>query len=249
MHTIRRRWLAVIILALAALFVLPSCCTQHGEPRWLIRGLPGSYPEIVYFVPTDYHGVALTIDDGVDPDTTPAILDALRTHGGTATFFLLSDTIEGNEALVRRILDEGHEIGHHMTRDEVTVDLSGDELREKFNRAADNLERFSAVTWFRPGSGRYNEDILALTRKRGYRIALASTPPLDTVLDDPERMAGLIIRMVEPGSVIVLHDRGDRGVRTLETLKLMLPVLADRRYAVSTLSELDAKVSSTENGR
>ena len=230
----------MLLLALALAFVLPAGCTQQAEPRWLIRSLPGSYPEIVYFVPTDFQGIALTIDDGVDPKTTPAILDELAAHDVTATFFILSESVEGNEPLVRRIIEEGHEIGHHMTRDVVTIDLPPEDLRERFDGAADELERFAPVTWFRPGSGRYNEDVLELTRKRGYRIALASTPPLDTVLESPERMAALIRRMVEPGSIVVLHDRGERGRRTLETLKIVLPALSERGYSVMSLGRLDA---------
>jgi peptidoglycan/xylan/chitin deacetylase (PgdA/CDA1 family) len=230
-----------LLLALGAALILPACCMQQAEPRWLLRSLPGSYPEIVYFVPTDFPGIALTIDDGIDPKTTPAILEELREHGVTATFFLLSESIEGNETLLRRILDEGHEIGHHMARDEVTVDLPPDELRRRFNSAAAELERFATITWFRPGSGRYNEDILALSREHGYRIALASIPPLDTVLANPGRMASMITRMVEPGSVVVLHDRGERGRRTLETLRILLPELAGRGYTTMSLGKLDEK--------
>jgi peptidoglycan/xylan/chitin deacetylase (PgdA/CDA1 family) len=222
------------------LITLPACCTRHAEPRWLLRSLPGEYPEIVYYVPTEFPAVALTIDDGVDPETTPAILDVLRAHDATATFFLISDSIPGNEALVQRILREGHEIGHHMTADEVTVNLDADELSRKFNRAADTLERFAPVAWFRPGSGRFNDEVLQLTRARGYRIALASTPPLDTVFRDADFMAATVNWMLEAGSVVVLHDRGERGRRTIATLDILLPEIEGRGYSAVSLSQLDA---------
>ena len=47
-------------------------CTHHAEPRWLVRALPGAYPEVVYFVPTEEKAIALTIDDGLDPEATVA---------------------------------------------------------------------------------------------------------------------------------------------------------------------------------
>ena len=164
----------------------------------------------------------------------------LRNHGAKATFFVLSDSIAGHETLVEQILAEGHELGHHMTEDEVTVSLAPEAMAEKFHRAADVLEDLAPITWFRPGSGRYNDAVLALTRERGYRIALASVAPLDTLIHNPARMAGFVARMIEPGSVVVLHDVGARGRRTAETLELLLPRLKDRGYGVLSLSELDA---------
>ena len=227
------------LLVMLTLWVAVSGCIREAEPRWLVEALPGSYPEVVYFVPTEQRAIALTIDDGLDADTTPLILDVLETHGVNATFFLLSDSLEGNEDLVRRIVEYGHEIGHHMTEDEVTVSLPAPELAEKFHRAADALESVAPVTWFRPGSGRYNDQVLALTRERGYRIALASVAPLDTLITSPHSMATFINWMIEPGSIVVLHDVRERGRRTAATLERLLPILHDRGYRVLTLRELD----------
>ena len=238
------------LLMLTSLFLLSTVltgCMHEAEPRWLVRALPGSYPDVVYFVPTEARAIALTIDDGLDADTTPAILDVLRDHEATATFFLVSNSLPGNEALIQRILSEGHEIGHHMTRDTVTVKLPHDELEDQFNEAADALEAFAPITWFRPGSGRYNDRVLALTQARGYRIALASVAPLDTLISSPHSMATFINWMVEPGSVVVLHDVSDRGRRTAATLDELLPILQNRGYEVMTLGALDALSTATSN--
>lgn len=226
---------------LLSLSLLVFGCAKEAEPRWLIQALPGSYPEVVYFVPTERRSIALTIDDGLDRLTTPAILDVLEANQVTATFFLVSNSLPGNESLVERILADGHEIGHHMTRDEVTVSLPPEELRRKFNRAADALEAIAPITWFRPGSARYNDQVLQLIRDRGYRIALASIMPLDTMIKNPPQMASYINWMVEPGSVVVLHDKGERGLRTIETLEILLPILQDRDISVMSLGQLDAQ--------
>ena len=229
-----RRLCALCLLTLAA-----AGCVKQAEPRWLVRALPGSYPEIVYFVPTQERAIGLTIDDGLDNITTPLILDVLRAHGATATFFVVSNSLVGREDLVRRILREGHELGHHMTEDHPTVELGDDELIERFGAAARALEEFSRVQWFRPGHGRYDDRVLELVVARGYRIAMASIAPLDTVFNSPRRMARFVNWMVEPGSIVVLHDSGDRGHRTAETLELLLPRLLERRYRIMNLSELD----------
>jgi peptidoglycan/xylan/chitin deacetylase (PgdA/CDA1 family) len=72
-------------------------------------------------VDTRAKAVALTLDDGPDAATTPAILDLLRQHGARATFLLITSRVPGNEELVRRMLAEGHEIGNHMPRDEPSI--------------------------------------------------------------------------------------------------------------------------------
>lgn len=216
-----------------------SACRYQAEPRWLVRAFPGSYPEIVYFVPTERRSIAMTIDDGVDPATTPVILDVLKEYGATATFFLISESVSDNEQLIRRVIDEGHEIGHHMTSDEVTVRLPEQELAEKFQRASEVLGAFGHIQWFRPGSARYNDHVLELTRAAGYRIALASVAPVDTLITNPTTMANYINWMVQPGSVVVLHDVGKRGARTAQTLELVLPKLINRGYSVLSLGELD----------
>jgi peptidoglycan/xylan/chitin deacetylase (PgdA/CDA1 family) len=228
------------IFVLLTLGLAVPACMQSAEPRWLVKALPGTYPEVVYFVPTQERAIALTIDDGLDAATTPQILDVLSEHKVSATFFLVSNSLLGNEALARRIVKEGHEIGHHMTEDEVTVALDEEELTAKFDKAADALEAIAPISWFRPGSGRYNDQVLALVKRRGYRIAMASVAPLDTIISSPGSMARFINWMVQPGSVVVLHDVEDRGRRTVETLDRLLPILQDRGYAVMSLGELDA---------
>lgn len=230
----------VLIPMLAAAVHMAGGCTQEAEPRWLVRALPGGYPEVVYFVPTTHRRIALTIDDGLDSDTTPAILDVLKASDATATFFPLSNSIAEHEPILLRILADGHEIGHHMTEDVVTVSLDPEIMARRFNEAADILEQYAHITWFRPGSGRYNNTLLNLTRQRGYRLAMASVAPLDTLIRHPRRMAGYVNRMVKPGSIVVLHDAGDRGRRTAETLELLLPRLRGRGYDVVSLSRLDS---------
>ncbi len=239
---------AWLLLAATVVAVLTGCSHQ-AEPRWLVRALPGSYPDVVYFVPTEVKAIALTIDDGLDPQTTPLILDVLKKHNVQATFFIVTNTLPGNETLLLRMLDEGHEIGHHMTEDEVTVALSDEDLSRKFHAAADALEAFSPVSWFRAGSGRYNDAVLSLTEERGYRIAMASVVPLDTLISSPRSMSTYINWMVQPGSVVVLHDVADRGRRTAATLDRLLPILRERGYQVGSLGELDALADPVEGSQ
>src|SRR5688572_6735261 len=88
-----------------------------GPPAWLVDRVAASFPGCLYRVRTQDRLVALTLDDGPDERTTPLILDQLRRHGARATFILIGERVAGREALVRRLVEEGHEVGNHLMRD------------------------------------------------------------------------------------------------------------------------------------
>jgi peptidoglycan/xylan/chitin deacetylase (PgdA/CDA1 family) len=184
--------------------------------------------------------VALTLDDGPDPATTPALLDLLRQHGAHATFFVLADNVPGNEALLRRMTDEGHELGNHLATDEPSILLGAAGFQRDVEHAHALLRQYGEVRWLRPGSGWYNGSMLETAGRYGYRMALGSVYPLDAMLPFPGLAARYILWRARPGSIIVLHEGGGRGQRTLRTLEVVLPELSRRGLQLVTLSELAA---------
>ena len=78
--------------------------------------------------------VALTVDDGPDPVSTPLILSELRRHGARATFFLIAGRVRDREQLVRQLVAERHEIGNHFIRDRAGIRLEDDEFTETWSR-------------------------------------------------------------------------------------------------------------------
>ncbi len=83
---------------------------------------------------TDEPVVGLTFDDGPHPELTEAVLDVLAKHEAQATFFLIGDRVVGNEHVVRRIVDDGHEVGDHLMHDEASILLSRNRFREDLDR-------------------------------------------------------------------------------------------------------------------
>lgn len=221
-----------VILALAGLLVF--------QPVEWIQATDMRKPGVVYFVDTQQQAVALTLDDGPDPATTPALLDLLRQHGAHATFFVLATNIPGNEALLRRMADEGHELGNHLATDEPSILLGADGFQRAAEQAHNLLQPYGEVRWLRPGSGWYNGSMLETAGRYGYRLALGSVYPLDAMLPFPGLAARYILWRARPGSIIVLHEVGGRGERTLRTLEIVLPEFERRGLEVVTLSELAA---------
>jgi len=210
------------------------------QPEWLIAKLRRRSPDVLYSIETEQPIVALTIDDGPDALDSPKILEILDEFDAHATFFLITDRVPGNESIVERMVLDGHELGNHLTADEPSIALSHQDFESELIEADEVLSGFMDVQWLRPGSGWYNEEMLATLKKYDYRCALGSVYPYDPQVGFSWFSAYYVLWKIKPGSVIVLHDHDRRGERTAKALKIILPVLEDRGYRVVTLSELSA---------
>lgn len=228
-------WFHGSVLGLTALAI-----ALWTGPRWLVPRLARRSSRCLYCVPVGQRVVALTFDDGPHPETTPAILRMLRAHGARATFFLIADRVSGCESLVATLVAEGHELGNHLIHDEPSILLTPERFSAAVREAGAVLGRFGPVRWLRPGSGWYSAAMLDTIEREGFRCALGSVYPYDAHLPLVGLAAAYILANARPGAVIVLHDGGARGRRTVEVLRRVLPVLHARGYRVATLSELEA---------
>jgi peptidoglycan/xylan/chitin deacetylase (PgdA/CDA1 family) len=231
-----RKTLRIGAAVCAPVLVVGAFALFH--PDWIVAMLAQRSPKVVYFARTQEPVVALTIDDGPDAVATPRILDVLTRHGARATFFLITSRIPGNEGIVARIVEENHELANHLTVDEPSIQLSPADFERRLLEAHGALSEFADVRWFRPGSGWYNDAMLATLRRLGYRCVLGSVYPFDPQLPCAWFSAHYVLWTVRPGSIIVLHDHGARGERTAAALDTILPALNRRGFRVVTLSEL-----------
>lgn len=227
-----------LILILVLTLLLSASLIAFIQPSWALMFLEKRNPNVIYSIDTDEAIVALTIDDGPDPKTTAEILDVLREYGAKATFFLISDNVIGNEGLVTKILEDGNEIGNHLTSQKPSILYSKTEFEAEFLQAHEVLSQFSPMRWFRPGSGWYSNAMLSTLEKYNYRCVLASIYPFDAKVPSSQFASKYVLWRVKPGAIIVLHDSDGRGGRTVETLRTILPELAEQGFRVTTLSEL-----------
>jgi peptidoglycan/xylan/chitin deacetylase (PgdA/CDA1 family) len=211
-----------------------------GPPLWFLDWLAAHYPGCLYRVPTQSRLIALTLDDGPDAATTPLILAELRRHQARATFFLIAERVAQQEQLTRQLVADGQELGNHFTRDRPSIGLSAGQFAQDLRQAHQVLSRYGAVHWARPGSGWYSRTMIATMQRQGYRCALGSVYPYDATIPWPGFASWHILRNARPGAIVVLHDGGARGRRTVRVLQAVLPALRRRGYRVVSLSELRA---------
>ena len=210
-----------------------------AQPEWLVNIINQiTANDVIFAVNTQQPMIALTIDDGPDPNTTPELLDLLAQYDAHATFFVISSNITGNEALMQRLVDEGHELGNHLTIDQPSIRLTPEEFERQLLEAEASLSVYAQPSWFRPGSGWYSDQMIAQVKQHGYRTALGSIYPFDVRLPYPGFATRFILWRARPGSIIILHDGGERGQNTAVTLAEILPELTARGFQIVTLSTL-----------
>jgi peptidoglycan-N-acetylglucosamine deacetylase len=204
--------------------------------RWLSRRFPDVLFEQVDAGPL----VALSFDDSPRPTLTTRILDVLAEHDARATFFMIGEHVAGNEEIVRRLVDEGHELGNHMMTDAPSAHLPAAEFERQLLQTHELLARFGPVRWFRPGHTWFNRRMLDQLHRHGYRCAMASAYAFEFLPVPAPYAARHILLNVRAGGVIVLHDGAADQERTVAVLRRILPALRRRGYRVVTVSELAA---------
>lgn len=189
--------------------------------------------------PRDVSAVALTFDDGPDPVHTPAILDALASAGAHATFFVVGEQAQQHPELVRRMLDEGHEVAHHTHTHPYVGDIAPEILAAEFTEAHATLISLGAQPlWYRPPRKELSFQQKRLAREYGMRIALWTRTFERARFADAQEMSLTLIGETQPGDILLAHDgRLDRSM-TVEALPDVLGGLAEREIEVVTMSEL-----------
>ena len=149
--------------------------------------------------------VALTFDDGPRRDTTSRLLDGLRERGASATFFLVGQQIEGSEDLLLRMRDEGHQVGNHSWSHASLKDESDWGLLQEVGRTDTLLREIlgEGSYWLRPPYG-------LLTARQRQLITVPvikwSVDPEDWKLRDTEKDVAAVLKKVQAGDIILMHD-------------------------------------------
>jgi peptidoglycan-N-acetylglucosamine deacetylase len=193
------------------------------------------------------HQVAITFDDGPDPRWTPKILDILKAANVKAAFFLVGVNAERYPGLVRRIVDEGHEIGNHTYYHPNLALCWPEHIRLELNATQLLLETITgrATTLFRPpyaadSSPTQLTDLapLKIAEDLNYLVVLENIDPQDWAKPGADIILRRIKQQRHDGSVILLHDAGGDRSQTVEALPHILDWLHTRGDTVVPLSTL-----------
>ncbi|GGL72192.1 bi-functional transferase/deacetylase [Streptomyces fumigatiscleroticus] len=202
------------------------------------------------------HHLVLTFDDGPDPTWTPKVLDVLKKHNAHAVFFVTGTMASRYPDLVKRMVDEGHEVGLHtfnhpdlsyQSQSRIDWELSQNQLaitgaagirtslfRPPYSSFADAMDNKS---W----------PVTQYIGSRGYITVVNNTDSEDWKKPGVEE----IIRRATPhhgkGAIVLMHDSGGDRHQTVQALDKFLPGLQEEGYEFDNLTEaLGAPSAHTE---
>lgn len=206
-----------------------------------------SYPTLFRTGASREDTVALTFDDGPDPDWTPAILDILKAHHAKATFFVVGSEAERYPELIQRIVAEGHEIGNHTFTHPNLAEAPVPLIKLELNATQRLIQSLTgrSTTLFRPP---YNADSCPTSLKELLPIGIAQSLDYMTILENvdprdwqkPEE-SELLERVkseLPHGNILLLHDGGGDRSATVAALPAILDHLEERGDRVVLIREL-----------
>ncbi len=183
---------------------------------------------------------ALTFDDGPNTTTTLQVLDILKKHGVTASFFVVGNNITPeSEGSMRRAVEMGCEIENHSQTHSVMTEMDPDDISEEIKFTSDKIEAVVGrrPKFFRPPYIAYNQtmfDTIDLT----FICGVGAEDYNDEV--SAEERCKRIMEQVSDGTVILLHDM-EGNFRTVDALDMLIPKLKADGYELVTVSELFEK--------
>ena len=213
----------------------------------IVLGLGVTFPQMSFFGPFVCRGdnsrrcVAFTFDDGPDARSTPALLDLLREEKIEATFFCIGKRVAAEGELTARILREGHLLGNHtFNHSNATNFFTAGKLRAELSKTQAAIQSATGVApiYFRPPMGLSNPRIFRVACELKLAVIGWSARGLDTQIAAPEKIVARIVRRLQPGGIILLHDGNIPAERLVVTVKRLLANLRERGYEVVRLDKM-----------
>lgn len=182
-------------------------------------------------------GVALTFDDGPDPENTPAVLELLRRHNVQAVFFLVGEKARKYPEIVREIDAQGHLIGAHSLEHHLSWLETPLRTWRDWNKSVAILETITGkpVHWIRPPWGTFNLALWCWLQYKGKKAVLWNVEGHDWLSKrKPEEIAASILKRTREGAIVLLHDSGGEEGATKNSLQA-LEIICDKITAAQKL--------------
>jgi peptidoglycan-N-acetylglucosamine deacetylase len=183
-------------------------------------------------VTTGYSDVALTFDDGPDPNWTPKVLELLRAYHVKATFCVIGQMAAQFPDLVRQIVAEGHTLCNHSWQHDMGLGMRGgpwimsDLLRtnDAIHRAVPGVK----ISYFRQPGGFWTPAVVSAAIRLGMSPLHWQVDPRDWARPPSVSISMTVITNTAPGSIVLMHDGGGNRQNTVTALRSVLPNLVTR---------------------
>lgn len=229
-----RKYLLSLLLCCSPLFVQTAQGAVRGSPYWTQKGDGW----IVYSITTSQPMIAITFDDGPSPQFTPKILQILHHYHAHATFFVIGSVARQYPNLLLSIKQDGHEIGNHTEHHRQLSEVTTSDI----TMCDKTVQSLTGVrpSLLRPPGGHLTMQFLSMARKTNHKIAMWTwdVDAKDWSRPGVQKIVNTVIKNVDPGDILILHDGGGKRSQTVEALSIILAHLHKDGYQFVTVSEL-----------
>lgn len=242
------------IFFVSVLAVLISVHVRNGLPVYIYPILFIAWSLVVFwgcvnvrsnfFIPIvckaeiDKKEIAISFDDGPAENYTPQVLNVLKKENVKATFFCIGNRIEGNEAILKQVHEDGHIIANHSYSHHFWFDMySSKKMLKDLQQMDVEMEKATGLKpkLFRPPYGVTNPNLAKAIKKGGYTPVGWNVRSLDTVAKDEKQLLDKIINGIKPGAVFLFHDTCKI---TLDVLPEFIKEVKNRGYVIIPLDKL-----------
>ena len=249
--TVPFRWLPVVFAAMACTAAraqqpspTPAATVSTAATTAVAEATPAgpAAPKTVWSdVRVNGPYIAMTFDDGPSKTLTPHLLDILKERNMHVTFFVLGEMVKPHPEIIKRALDEGHEIGNHSYTHPNLAKMSDEAVKSELDRTKEQIMAATGgkpVTLMRPPYGSFtkaqrqwfHDDL-------GYTVVLWDVDPLDWKRPGPSVVESRILEGTHNGSIILSHDIHPG---TVEAMPDTFDKLLAKGFKFVTVSELIA---------
>ncbi len=184
--------------------------------------------------------IALTFDDGPNPETTPRLLEILRQRNIKVTFFVLGNMVAKHPEVLKMIADEGHEIGSHSWSHPQLTRISQAAVDKELGNTSEAIFQVTGKRpiYLRPPYGSMKPSLRSyIEDKYGLTIVNWSVDPNDWKNRNSQAVHDAIMAQVKPGAIVLSHDI---YATTVDAMPRILDELAAKGYKFATLSQMVA---------
>lgn len=234
----KKKLLRALVITFAFLFALGIIYSENQE---VFVYSTYNKPNAIYNVNIDKKLIALTFDVSWGDNKIKEILDILEQYSlkGKVTFFLSSEWSENHSDLVKKIFNDGYEIGSHGYCHLNYSELSDAEIYNQIVKADESLTNITGEkpSLIRTPNGDFNKNILKIANNLDYTIILWDTDSSDWLNPGVDHIINQVLNNVHPGSIVLMHA-SDSCNQTAEALPIIITRLKESGYNFLSVSQL-----------
>lgn len=209
----------------------------------LYKILKPSFPTCLWVGASNTRAIALTFDDGPHPQYTPELLKVLDHHGLKASFFWLGACVDRSPNVALEVYKRGHWIGLHGYYHHSFPFLKPEAIKQSLEKTQQAIAQAcqlhpDKIRDVRPPNGMFTPQTLSLLQQWNYRPVMWSVVPEDWTLPGVSVVLQRVLRQVQNGSLIVLHDGYCGGKDVAATTDQLVPQLLQQGYYFVTIDQL-----------